>query len=194
MILYFNNILFKQIMKKYYYFFWVFIFSMGLISCAGQRFASQGEVVPLENKYRKIIFEKFTAEQSLAKAYFDEINACENTALVTLLKKSSISRIEKANISTSRESGAVIIKTHITALKINTAISSTGLETCQGNSEMAVDLTFIDAETGKTIFEKHLSTISACQKQQQTAVSDHSLTSALGKIIAQYIADVIRND
>jgi hypothetical protein len=150
---------------------------------------------PLEKKYQKIIIQKFETDPHREKDYPDVIIACESTAINELLRKSSILQIEKTRFSSSHEIGAVIIKTRVNTLRIIGINASSRSGQLAGNSEMAVDLKFIDAATGQTIREKHLSTANnAHAPHEMETNSDRNLPYNLGKIIAEYIIEVVRSE
>jgi hypothetical protein len=170
--------------KKYVYFTLSLIILICATSCGGSRSAWIKDT-PLENSYHKIIMQKFDIDPSLEKDYPEATAACESTAVNELLRKSSISKIVKVKSSASRESGAIIIKTRVSTLKI--------VSSAARGSVMAVDLKLIDAASGQIVREKNISTANNAHTASQTsASSDRSLPYDLGKMIAEYIAEVVR--
>lgn len=165
------------------------------ISCAKFTTVKPGEEAalkkdaPLEKIYKKIIIQKFEVDQDLEKDFPDATIICESTAMNELLKKNAAPKIEKARLSTSREASALIVKTRITTLKLASS-SSRGLGGAfVGNSEMAADVRLIDAETRKTLREKNFST-----NKSPGVSSDSLMPYALGKMIAEYIAETVRGN
>lgn len=142
--------------------------------------------IPLENSYEKIIIQKFEIDQDLEKNYPGVAVTCESTAMNELLKVSSISKIEKARASSIRQTGAIVVKTRVTALKLS------GINPGNSNarSEMAVNVRLIDSATGIIIREKDLSTLTGTSASSSNSgqSSDQMLPYDLGKIIAQYVA------
>ncbi len=151
--------------------------------------------IPLQKVYKKIILQKFEIDQDLEKDLPDAAVNCESTAMNELLKKDVASKIEKSRLSTSRESSALIVKTRITTLRLASS-SARGLGGAYvGNSEMAADIKLIDAETGKTLRKKNLSSANNTYASSSTNVSsDRTMPSDLGKMIAEYIAEAVRGN
>ncbi len=149
----------------------------------------------LEKVYKKIIIQRFEIDQDLEKDLPDAAVTCESTVMNELLKKDVTSKIEKSRLSTSREAGALIVKARITILKLASS-SARGLGGAYvGNSEMAADIKLIDAETRRTLRKKNLSTANNTYASSSTTVSsDRTMPSDLGKMIAEYIAEVVRGN
>jgi hypothetical protein len=185
-------------LKKYVYLTLSLIFLISTISCGGSRSARTSEgstarkYIPLENSYHKIIIQKFEIDPNLEKDYPEITAACESTAINELLRKSSIPKIVKVNSSASSEPGAIILKTRVSTLRI---VSSSGRgDASTGSSEMAVDLKLIDAASGQIVRENNISTANNAYAASRTGgSSDRSLPYDLGKMIAEYIADVVRH-
>ena len=150
---------------------------------------------PLEKVSKKIIIQRFEIDQDLEKDLPDATLTCESTVMNELLIKDVTSKIEKTRLSTSREAGALIVKARITALRLASS-SARGLGGAYvGNSEMAADIKLIDAETGRTLRKKNLSTANNTYASSSTAVSsDRTMPSDLGKMIAEYIAEAVRGN
>jgi hypothetical protein len=176
----------------------VSIFIIFTLSCGGLRSARTGEGLakftdtPLDNSYHKIIIQKFEIDPNVEKDYPEATSACESTAMKELLRKSSISQIVKVNSSSSREHGALIIKTRISTLRLVSIAARSWGGALAGSSEMAVNLKLIDAASGQTLREKNISTANnAYAASPAGGSSDRSLPYDLGKMIADYIADVV---
>lgn len=157
--------------------------------------ASWKKNIPLEKVYKKIIIQKFEIDQDLEKDLPDAAVICESTVMNELLKKDVTSKIEKSRLSTSREAGALIVKARITTLKLASS-SARGLSgTPIGNSEMASEIKLIDAQTGKILRKKNLSTSNYSNPSSAaTTSSDRTMPSDLGKMIAEYIAEAVRGN
>ena len=151
--------------------------------------------IPLEKVYKKIIIQKFEIDQDLEKDLPDAAVTCESTVINELLKKDVTSKIEKSRLSTSREAGALIVKARITILKLASS-SARGLSgTHVGNSEMAAEIKLTDAQTGRTLRKKNLSTSNNPYTSSATGTSsDRTMPSDLGKMIAEYIAEAVRGN
>jgi hypothetical protein len=151
--------------------------------------------MPLEKVYKKIIIQRFEIAQDLEKDLPDAIVICESAAMNELLKKNAVSKVEKSRLSTSREAGTLIVKARITTLRLASS-SARGLGGAYvGNSEMAADIKLIDAETGRTLRKKNLSTANNTYASSSTNVSsDRTIPSDLGKMIAEYIAEAVRGN
>ncbi|MGD0022656.1 MAG: hypothetical protein ABSC54_10180 [Smithellaceae bacterium] len=154
-----------------------------------------GKNAPLEKVYKKIIIQRFEIDQDLEKDLPDAAVTCESTVMNELLKKDVTSKIEKSRLSTSREANALIVKAHITTLKLagNSAHGIGGEDT--GKSEMTADIKLIDAETGRTLRKKNISTSNDSSSSSSTIVSaDSTMPSDLGRMIAEYIAESVRGN
>jgi hypothetical protein len=175
----YNN---KQITAFFLVLISVYIFF--IFSCTGLKSVTSMEEsawkydTPLEYTYEKIIIQKFEIDQSLEKNYPGVTVTCESTTMNELLKVSSISKIEKARASSVRQTGALIVKTRIIALKL--AGNNAGNQ--NAGSEMTVNVRLIDSATGRILRERDLSTLSGIGS------SDQMLPYDLGKIIAKYVA------
>ena len=184
--------------NRYIYFLLALLLLIFTISCGSSRAiqSSEESIIkkdsPLEKKYRKIIIQKFEVDPQLEKDYADAIIACESTAINELLRKSSILQIEKTRFVSSREAGALIIKTRVSTLRMVRSSTSGKGDVFAGGSEMAVDLKLIDAATGQTVREKNLSTASTASAARVIdGSSDRTLPFDLGRMIAEYINEVV---
>jgi len=167
-----------------------FIFSCtGLKSITSIEEPAWKNDIPLKKSYEKIIIQKFEVDQALEKNYPGVTVTCESTAMNELLKVSSISKIEKARASSVRQTGALIVKTRVTTLRL--ADSNAGNQ--NAGSEMAVNVRLIDSATGKILREKDLSTITSIYSSDN-GTSDQMLPYDLGKIIAQYVAAALSDN
>ena len=148
---------------------------------------------PLEKIYKKIIIQKFEIDQDLEKDLPEAALICESSVMNELLKKDVTSQIEKSRLSMSREAGALIVKARITTLRLTGNIARGPAAAASGNAEMAADVKLIDAETGKTLRKKNLSTADQPTSPSSSAAgSDRALPSELGKMIAEYVNDAVR--
>jgi hypothetical protein len=180
------------------YFLLTLLLLLFTISCGSSRAIQTGEESTIKNdghlekKYRKIIIQKFAVDPQLEKDYPEAIIACESTAINELLRKSSILQIEKTRVVSSREAGALIIKTRVSTLRmVRSSISGKG-GVPAGGSEMAVELKLIDAATGQTVLEKNLSAAgNAPAARGAGGSSDRTLPFDLGRMIAEYINEVV---
>ena len=176
----------KQITAVIFILILVGIFFM--FSCTGSKSVtsikepSWTNDIPLEKSYEKIIIQKFEVDQDLEKNYPGVTVTCESTVMNELLKVSSISKIEKARASSIRQTGAIVVKTRVTVLRL----SGSNSDNSSARSEMAVNVRLIDSATGKILREKDLSTFSSSSDS-----SDQMLPYDLGNIIAQYVAVVL---
>jgi hypothetical protein len=177
----------------------ILIFLIFSLSCSGlgtiRSFedADLRKDTPIGKKYRKIIFQKFEIDPNLEKDYPEITTACESTAMNELLRKSSITTIQKARLSASREEDALIIRTTVITLRMFSGTARTLDGTFTGNSEMAVDVQLIDAASRRTVREKKISTANNAYIASPAVGSDRSLPYDLGRMIAEYIAEVVRN-
>ena len=169
----------------------IFVSIFFIFSCTGSKSITSikepGLIndIPLEKSYEKIIIQKFEVDQTLENDYPGVTVTCESTAMNELLKVSSISKIEKARASSIRQTGAILVKTRVTALRL----SGNNSGNSNARSEMSANVRLIDSATGKIIREKDLSTLSSSSDS-----SDEMLPFDLGKIIAEYVAAALGNN
>jgi hypothetical protein len=187
--------------KKVFFSISIFVCIIFIFSCGGsksvkfQKESMWEKNAPIEKTYKKIIIQKFEVDQDMEKDYPGATVTCESTAMNELLKKSDVPKIEKVRSNLSREAGALIVKTRVTTLR---TIGSTGRGlggAFVGSPEMAVNLKLIDAATGRTLREKNLSTANNPPVvSSSNGSADRTLPLDMGKIIAQYIAEVVRGN
>ena len=169
----------------------IFVSIFFIFSCTGSKSITSIKEpalkndIPLEKSYEKIIIQKFEVDQALENNYPGVTVTCESTAMNELLKVSSISKIEKARASSIRQTGAILVKTRVTALRL----SGNNSGNSNARSEMSANVRLIDSATGKIIREKDLSTLSSSSDS-----SDEMLPFDLGKIIAEYVAAALGNN
>jgi len=148
-----------------------------------------------EKHYQKIIIQTFEIDPALGKIYPGAVVACESTAINELLKKSSLSKIEKARTGTSREMGAVIVKAYISGLKMTVdRPSGTGSSSTE-NAEMAVNLKFIDAASGHKIHDITIpKNVNTANTQEPRTGSERHWPYDLGGMVAEYINEVVQGN
>jgi hypothetical protein len=173
------------------------IFFTCIVSCSGtiRSFENQDfkKDTPIWKIYKKIIFQKFEIDPDLEKDYPDVTAACESTAMNELLRKSSITTIQMARVSSSRESDTLIIRTTVTTLRMSSGTTRSLDGAMASNSEMTVYLQLVDAGSRRIVREKTISTANNAHVSTHAADSDRSLPYDLGRMIAEYIAEVVNN-
>ncbi len=149
---------------------------------------SSAAEVPLDKQYKKIILFNFENEPSLDKRFPNASSLCENTVMAELLKKSSVSRIEKSGSGSFRGAGAVLVMAYITSVRPAGKADTDG-------GELAVDLKLMDAETGKIVRTNKLSAAeSKAAGKHKSRGTAGSLPADLGQLIAEYLAHIIRGE
>jgi hypothetical protein len=178
-------------------YFLLSIFLISILSCSGtiRSYEDQNlkKDTPIWKKYNKIIFQKFEIDPDMEKDYPDAAAACESTAMNELLRKSSITTIIKARVSSSRESDTLIIRTTVATLRMSSGSTRSLDGTSAGNSEMAVYLQLVDASSRRVVREKVISTANIAHDTTPSAGSDRSLPYDLGRMIAEYIDEVVNS-
>jgi hypothetical protein len=173
------------------------IFFTCSVSCNGtiRSFENQDlkKDTPIWKIYKKIIFQKFEIDPAMEKDYPDVSAACESTAMNELLRKSSITTIQMARVSSSRESDTLIIRTTVTTLRMSSGTTRSLDGAMASNSEMTVYLQLVDAGSRKVVREKTISIANNAHVSNHPADSDRSLPYDLGRMIAEYIAEVVNN-
>lgn len=180
----------KSIIKFFCLFIPACLSSLCCLSCHISPAVKPGESdyqadLPLDKKYKKIILFKFEAESYLEKSYPEAAALCENSVMAELLKKSSVSRIEKSRSGSFRGAGAILVMVYLTYARPG------GKNT--GGTELTADLKLMDAETGNIVRTNKLSAAKNTAAGKHKS-SGNSLPADLGQIIAGYLAYIIRGE
>jgi hypothetical protein len=161
-------------------------------ACGGGSAVKSDEALPketpLEKKYNKIIFKKFQVDPKIEADYPGVVAECENTAIAAIKLKNIFDLVETENAD-KNYSDALIVKTRITNLRIVSGSARFWFGAAAGGSDMSLLMELIDASTGNVVREKALSTANNPFAAVMTGGgTDRSLSSDLGKIIAEYIS------
>jgi hypothetical protein len=143
---------------------------------------------PLEKKYDKIVFKKFQVDPKIEADYPGVVAECEKTAIDTTKSKNIFYSVETEKEGT-KYTNALIVKTRITNLRIVSGSARFWFGAAAGGSDMSLLMGLIDASTGNVVREKVLSTGNNPFAAVMTGGgTDRSLSSDLGKMIAEYIS------
>jgi hypothetical protein len=143
---------------------------------------------PLEKKYDKIVFKKFQVDPKIEADYPGVVAECEKTAIATIKSKNIFYSVESEQEG-KEYSNALIVKTRITSLRIVSGSARFWFGAAAGGSDMSLLMELIDASTGNVVREKALSTGNNPFAAVMTGGgTDRSLSSDLGKMIAEYIS------
>ena len=143
---------------------------------------------PLEKKYNKIVFKKFQVDPKIEADYPGVVAECENTA-ITAVKSKNIFDLVETEDAGIKYADALLVKTRITNLRVVSGSARFWFGAAAGGSDMSLLMELIDASTGKVLREKTLSTGNNPFAAVMTGGgTDRSLSSDLGKIVAEYIS------
>lgn len=143
---------------------------------------------PLETKYSRIVFEKFTTDAQIEKDYPGAVAECENSAVAAVKEKNLFQSVEKG--AAGNQAG-LLVKTRVTSLRIVSGAARFWAGPFSGSSDMSLEMKLVDAATGKVIREKTLSTANNPWASSWTfGSSDRSLPADLGKMVGEYIASL----
>ena len=161
-------------------------------ACGGGSAVKSDEGLPketqLEKKYNKIVFKKFQVDPKIEADYPGVVAECENTAITAIKSKNIFDLVESENAGT-KYTDALIVKTRITNLRIVSGSARFWFGAAAGGSDMSLLMELIDASTGNVVREKALSTGNNPFAAVMTGGgTDRSLSSDLGKIIAEYLS------
>jgi len=175
-------------------------FLLFLVSCGGQKTqtATSQEVAPapavvkLAKRYDNILFAEFTASPEIAKVYPDAAGTLEHSMMTALQMKNIFKRVSTISQDNSLKANTLVIKVNITNLRVVSGAARFWGGAFAGRSGINLDMQLIDKASGKVIRkEKKSSCNNAFAAAWTGGSSDHSLLQDMGKIMADYIVDIM---
>lgn len=157
---------------------------------AEEKEAAEEKITPLEHRYSKLVFQKFTADSQISTDYPTALSECESAAMAAVISKNLFGAVEKERDGV-KYNNALLVKGSVVNMRIVSGAARFWVGAMAGSSDMSVKLTFTDAVTGKVVREKLLSSANNPWGGAWTfGSSDRSLPADMGRIIGEYIAAI----
>jgi hypothetical protein len=173
-----------------------------LSACGGQQAVKPSEPAPaapakagaqeapLDNKYSRIVFEKFEVDSKIEADYPGAVAECEHSAVAAVKEKNLFQSVEQGTPGGNR-AGLLQVKTRVTSLRIVSGAARFWGGAFAGSSDMTLEMTLIDGVTGREVRRKTLSTANNPWGAAWTfGGSDRSLPSDLGKMVGEYLSGI----
>lgn len=169
-----------------------------LIACAGGGGAPQAEAPqavsepPLDQKFANIVVYEFETTPDIKRDYPDAARECQVNVVTGLQIKNVYSSVTPHKPGAAYGGGTLLIKAKIKEMRMVSTAARIWGGAFAGSSYMNMDISLIDAGTGKEVRTKELnSATNAWAAAWTSGSSDRSLPADMGKIIAEYIASVV---
>ena len=168
-----------------------------LVACAGQQ--SQPEPVedpfanetPLTKSYANLVITDFTATDEILRDYPEDLKASRDAA-VTALTQGGKYRSVGVSESVVESGPTLIVKTHVPQMRIVGFNARFWGGAFAGNSEMLLEMSFLDKDTGQEMGHKTLtSNVNVMGATWSFGASDRSLPTDMGNIMAIYLQTVV---
>jgi hypothetical protein len=173
-------------------------------ACAGQQSQSASEeavAAPQENpfaneaqlakSYANLVIADFTATDEILRDYPDDLKASRDAA-VTALAQGGKYRSVGVSDSAVQNGPTLIVKTNVPQMRIVGFNARFWGGAFAGNSEMLLEMTFIDKQTGMEMGHKTLSSnVNVMGATWSFGASDRSLPTDMGMIMAAYLQTVV---
>jgi hypothetical protein len=173
-------------------------------ACAGQQSQSASEeavAAPQENpfaneaqlakSYANLVIADFTATDEILRDYPDDLKASRDAA-VTALAQGGKYRSVGVSDSAVQNGPTLIVKTNVPQMRIVGFNARFWGGAFAGNSEMLLEMTFIDQQTGMEMGHKTLSSnVNVMGATWSFGASDRSLPTDMGMIMAAYLQTVV---
>jgi hypothetical protein len=182
----------------------VFSLAALLIGCAAgqqaQKSSQDGSVAQtepatptLEAAYRSLVVYEIETKPELKRDYEQALGECRSTLMTSLLEKNKFDRVEPAKPgATYGEIPTLIVKIYLTDMRIAGSTARFWGGAFAGSSFMNMNMKLVDAATGKVLREEYFNSANNAWAAAFTfGASDRSLPSDMGKIMAEYIAQVV---
>jgi len=168
--------------------------SQAMSQAADQNQGITGETgekeIPLDKKYGKLVFEKFTADPQMDTDYPGAVAECEASAVSAVKTMNLFRQVDTAKDG-AKYVDTLLVKTKVTNLRIVSGAARFWGGAFAGASDMTLQLELADAASGKVLRQKELSTNNNPFAASWTfGKTDRSLPSDLGNMVAQYIAAI----
>ena len=155
---------------------------------------SQPEAVdpPLAKKYADIIVYEIETTPDLKAAYPDAARECQVNMITDLQIKNMYNSVAPSKPGAAYGAGTLLVKAKIKDMRLVSTGARIWGGAFAGSSYMNLDVSFVDAGTGKEVRKKEMSSaINAWAASWTSGSSDRSLPADMGRIIADYIAAVV---
>ena len=167
------------------------------VACAGQQSQSEPEEDPFANEtpltksYANLVITDFTATDEILRDYPEDLKASRDAA-VTALTQGGKYRSVGVSESVVESGPTLIVKTHVPQMRIVGFNARFWGGAFAGNSEMLLEMTFTDKDTGQEMGHKTLtSNVNVMGATWSFGASDRSLPTDMGNILAIYLQTVV---
>ena len=177
-----------------------------VVGCAGQQSQTASEdaaaapapeenpfanETPLAKRYANIVIADYTATDEILRDYPDDLKASRDAAVSALVQGGKY-RSVGAGESAVKNGPTLIVKTNVPQMRIVGFNARFWGGAFAGNSEMLLEMTFIDKQTGAEMGHKTLtSNVNVMGATWSFGASDRSLPTDMGNIMAVYIQTVV---
>jgi mRNA-degrading endonuclease HigB of HigAB toxin-antitoxin module len=173
-----------------------------LVACAGQQsqtastdtaaeenpFANEAK---LAKSYANLVIADYTAPAEILRDYPDDLKASRDAA-VTALVQGGKYRSVGVSESVADSGPTLIVKTNVPTMRIVGFNARFWGGAFAGNSEMILEMMFIDQQTGAEMGHKTLtSNVNVMGATWSFGASDRSLPTDMGSIMAAYLQTVV---
>ena len=164
-----------------------------ILACGGQQSKPEStkapERAPLAKAYRNILCYKIGCTPEIQKDYPEATAELQHSAIAALQMKNMFDKIQMVKPGQPAGGDDLLIKADITYLRIVSGSARFWGGPFAGSSGVKLDLQLIDGATNEVVREETLDTHNNAWAAAYTAGStDNSLTSDMGKILAEYVA------
>jgi hypothetical protein len=169
--------------------------AMPLAGCGGKRVnaAPAIKLTPDDVAYRNAFILNFTVQKGIEEP--EGPLAAAQGSLIAYLKKSGAYMVVDNGSKASNADSTVIVKAHITSLRIVSGSARFWGGAFAGGSDMKAQVTLVNASTGATIAEKVVdSSTNAMGAAYSGGQSDRDLPLFIGEAIGQFVLQSTMKD
>lgn len=155
--------------------------------------AAPAPPTPLATSYQHIAVFELEAKPELVKDYAESIKECQTTLVTSLRTMGKYARVEAAGPdATYGENPTLLVKIKLNDMRIASFAARFWGGPFAGKSYMDMDMKLVDAATQNTVREEPFNSAnSSWAASWNFGASDRSLPSDMGKIMAEYISQVV---
>lgn len=145
----------------------------------------------LNNSYANLVIADFTATAEIQRDYPDDLIACRESALAALVQTGNYRSVGMS--TTDAKTGpTLVVNTHVPQMRIVGFNARFWGGAFAGNSEMLLEVTLTDQQTGTVMGHKAISSsVNVMGATWSFGASDRSLSTDMGAIMAAYIEAVV---
>lgn len=189
----------KNCTRSMYYLSALLLLGTMLIGCSGRQQSireeapaqSAVEAKKLEKKYSRVLLKEFDVPAQIASDYPEAALLCKVSAVSKLGQKKLFEEVGLASEDKSYGQSTLLVKTRIEEMRLVSGAARMWAGAFAGSSNMVLDVELVDGGTGKVVGKQQLASANnAFAAAWVGGMSDVSLPSDMGAILAEYIASV----